>query len=219
MATWDIFSPPEDLKEYSLNLQKDLKIIALLEETRYLNGRPPVPKHGNLDLAWEFSQDPAHHHCFINMLCVSPLIFLTVLDLIEDHTVFRNDTNLGQTPVEQQLAVTLFRMGRYGNGASLEDIARAAGCSEGSVENYTNRYFEAILSLQSQFVHKLTPAEKEVEKEWMDNHLGFQGSWRDGWVMYDGTIVFLYCKPGKNGDTYYTRKANYGLNVQVHVHL
>ncbi|KAF8234098.1 hypothetical protein L208DRAFT_1551481 [Tricholoma matsutake] len=63
-------------------------------------------------------------------------------------------------------------MGRYGNGASVEDIARAAGCFE---------------------------AEKEVEKEWMDNHLGFQGSWRDGWVMYDGTIVVLYCKPGKNG--------------------
>jgi DNA-binding CsgD family transcriptional regulator len=67
-------------------------------------------------------------------------------------------------------------MGRYGNGASVEDIAHAAGCSEGSVENYTNHCFKAILSLQSQFVRKLTLAEKEVEKEWMDNHLGFQGS-------------------------------------------
>ncbi|KAF8234648.1 hypothetical protein L208DRAFT_1359336, partial [Tricholoma matsutake] len=38
------------------------------------------------------------------MLRVSPLVFLTVLDLIENHTVFRNDTNLGQTPIEQQLA-------------------------------------------------------------------------------------------------------------------
>jgi len=43
MATRDIFSPPEDLEDYSLNLQKDLEIIALIEETRYLNGRPPVP--------------------------------------------------------------------------------------------------------------------------------------------------------------------------------
>jgi hypothetical protein len=79
------------------------------------------------------------------MLRVSPLIFLTVLDLIENHTAFRNN-------IEQQLAVTLFRMGRYGNGASVEDIACAAGCSEGSVENYTNHCFKAILSLQSQFV-------------------------------------------------------------------
>jgi hypothetical protein len=153
------------------------------------------------------------------MLRVSPLVFLTILDLIEDHPVFRNDTNLGQTPVEQQLAVTLFRMGRYGNGASVEDIARAAGCSEGSVENYTNRCFEAILSLHGQFVRKLTQAEKEIEKEWMDDRLGFRGTWRDGWVMYDGTIVVLYRKPGQNGDAYYTRKANYGLNVQVRVNL
>ena len=219
MAIRDIFSPPKNLEDYSLNLQKDLKTIALLEETCYLNACPPVPKHGNLDLAWEFLQDPTHHHCFIHMLCVSPLVFMTILDLIEDHNVFRNDTNLSQTPVEYQLAVTLFQMARYGNGVSIEDIARAAGCSEGSVENYTNCCFEAILSLQNQFVQKLTPAEKEVEKEWMDNYLDFRGSWRDGWVMYDGTIVVLYRKPGKNGDAYYTRKANYGLNIQVHVHL
>ena len=216
MATRDIFSPPENLEEYTLNLQKDLELIALLEETRYLNDRPPVPKLGNIDLAWEFAQDPAHHQRFVNMLRVSPLVFLTVLDLIEDHHVFKNDTNLGQTPVEQQLAVTLYRMGRYGNGASVEDIARAAGCSEGSVENFTDRCFEAILSLHGLFVRKLTDDEKEVEKNWMDNRLGFRGTWREGWVMYDGTIVVLYRKPGQNGDAYYTRKANYGLNLQVH---
>jgi len=150
MATRDIFSPPENIKEYTLNLQKDLKIIALLEETHYLNGHPPVPKLGNIELAWDFSKDPAHHYHFINMLRVSPLVFLTVLDLIEDYAVFKNDTNLGQMPVEQQLAVTLFQLGRYGNGASVEDIAHAAGCSEGSVENYTNCCFQAILSLHSQ---------------------------------------------------------------------
>ena len=53
----------------------------------------------------------------------------------------------------------------------------------------------------------------------MDDRLGFRGTWRDGWVMYDGTIVVLYRKPGQNGDAYYTRKANYGLNVQVRVNL
>jgi hypothetical protein len=169
MATRNIFSPPESLEEYSLNFQKDLETIVLLEETHYLNGRPPVPKHllsqntscpktppvpkhGNLYLAWEFSQDPAHHQHFINMLRVLPLVFLRILDLIKDHNVFRNDTNLAQAPVEKQLAVTLFQMGRYGDGVRVEDIACAAGCLEGSVENYTNCCFEAILSLQAQFV-------------------------------------------------------------------
>ena len=49
----------------------------------------------------------------------------------------------------------------------------------------------------------------------MDEHLGFRGTWREGWLMYDGTIVVLYKKPGLNGDAYYTRKGNYGLNAQV----
>ena len=104
------FSPPENLEEYTvLNFQKDLEIIMLpgLEETCYLNECLLVPKCGNIDLASEFSQDPAHHRCLINMLHVSPLVFLTVLNLMEDHNVFQNNTNPGQTPVEQQLAVTI----------------------------------------------------------------------------------------------------------------
>ena len=49
----------------------------------------------------------------------------------------------------------------------------------------------------------------------MDNYLDFQGSWRDGWVMYDGTIVVLYQKPGKNRDAYYMWRANtVGLSMK-----
>ena len=111
--------------------------------------------------------------------------------------------------------MTLFRMGRFGNAASLEDIAREAGCSEGSVEAYTDCCFQAIMSLHDMFVRPLTPEEKEQEKEWVDQHLGFKGLWREGWVMYDGTVVVLYAWPGLDGDAYYTRKCNYRLNLQV----
>jgi hypothetical protein len=149
------------------------------------------------------------------MLRITPEVFQFVLNLIDENEVFYNDSNNGQTPVEQQLAVTFYRMGRFGNGASLEDIAHAAGCSEGSVENYTAHCFDAIEEFQSVFIRKLTPEEKEVEKKWIDEHLGFIGLWREGWIMYDGTIGVLFAKPGLNRDAYYTRKANYGLNVQV----
>jgi hypothetical protein len=73
----------------------------------------------------------------------------------------------------------LYRLGRYGNGASLEDIARVAGFSEGSVEAFTDRVFTAIEDLHDLFVRPLTPEEKEAEKVWMDNHLGFKGLWRE----------------------------------------
>jgi hypothetical protein len=106
-------------------------------------------------------------------------------------------------------------MGRFGNAASLIDLAREAGCSTGSVEEFTERCFAAIKSLHQIFVRQLTPEEKEREKGWLDHHMGFRGTWRDGWVMYDGTIVVLHARPGLDGDAYYTRKSNYGLNLQV----
>lgn len=49
----------------------------------------------------------------------------------------------------------------------------------------------------------------------MEERLGFGRLWREGWVMYDGTIVVLFQCPGLNEDAYYTHEGNYGLNVQV----
>lgn len=214
----DVISPPETLEESINNFQQTLDFISLIENTRYLRERPHVPKQGNINIAWDFASDPDHHHRFLNMLRISPTVFNNLLSLIENHPIFKSENNHGQAAVELQLAVTLYRMGRYGNGASVEDVARMSGCSEGSVENYTCRCFTAILSLHDQFVRPLTPEEKEVEKAYMDNHLGFKGLWREGWVMYNGTIVVLFCKLGQNGDAYYTRKSNYGLNLQVHIY-
>jgi hypothetical protein len=73
----------------------------------------------------------------------------------------------------------------------------------------------AIESLHDIFVRPLTAEEKEAEKEWIDTNMGFRGLWRDGWIMYDGTIIVLYARPGMDGDAYYTRKCNYGFNLQV----
>ena len=146
------------------------------------------------------------------MLHVTPLVFHTILQLIKDHPIFLNHSNNAQTPVDQQLAVTLYQMRYYG---SMEDVACDAGCSEGSLDNYTDQCFTTIEALHHLFVCHLTPAEKEVEKRWIDENLGFRGTWEDGWLIYDGTIVVLFQKPGLNGDAYYTWKGNYGLNVQV----
>jgi hypothetical protein len=204
-----------DLLAKEAQLKLDLAILEAIKATRYLRTRPHVPKSGNLHLAWEYAQKEEDHGRFRGMLRVSPLVFSVILELIKDHPVFTNNSNVPQTPVDVQLAVTLYHLGHYGNAASLEDVARMAGISEGSVEAFTYRCFDAIEALHDMFVRPLTAEEKEREKEWLDEHLGFRGLWREGWIMYDGTIVVLYAKPGLNGDAYYTRKANYGLNVQV----
>ena len=122
MMARDIFSPPTDLETSGNRLKTDVDMISLLEGSRYLNDRHPIPKLGNLDLAWQYAQNPNDHHRFVNMLRVTPLVFQTILNLIEGHAIFQNDSHNPQAPVEQQLAVTLFRMGQYRYGSSVEDI-------------------------------------------------------------------------------------------------
>ncbi|TFK54391.1 hypothetical protein OE88DRAFT_1711244 [Heliocybe sulcata] len=98
-------------------------------------------------------------------------------------------------------------MGRYGNGASVEDVA---------VNMFMHCCLEAILSLHDLFMRPVREKEKEAEKRWVEDETGcHEGLWKEGWVMYDGMIVVLYQKPGLSGYAYYTQKSNYGLNVQI----
>jgi hypothetical protein len=217
LSLQDVLIPPHELPvtELIARLQADLELFWRLRNTRYLNPRTSIPKSGSLHLAWEYAKNPAHHDLFTQMLRVSPRVFAVLIELIKDHAIFHNNSNVPQTAVDFQLAVTLYRMGRFGNAASLADIAREAGCSEGSVELWADRCLEAIDSLHNTFVRPLTAEEKEAEKVFIDMHMGFKGFWREGWLMYDGTIVVLFARPGMEGDAYYTRKCNYGLNLQV----
>jgi hypothetical protein len=195
----DAFCPQEALDD-ALTLQAvDVQALLSILKTRYLNPRIPVPKRDTLSLAWQYVLTPSHHDRFIQLLRISPTAFDVLLDLIRDHPIFYNNSPMPQTPVETQLAVTLWRLGRFGNAASVMDAARTAGISEGSVKDFTDRCFQAILPLHDLFVRPLTPQEKEIEKQWVEEHSGIGGTFREGWVMYDGTIVVLYARPTNVG--------------------
>jgi hypothetical protein len=216
-----IFTPPvENIEEQTAllvtNLLIDLKILHAIRNTRYLLPRTPIPKHSNIYLVQEYAQNALFQDRFKSMLRVSPYVYEVLINLIGDHAVFQNCSHIQQTPVWIQLAITLYRLGHYGNSASVHDVAQNFGFSEGAVEKFTECCFTALESLHDMVVRPLTQEEKEIEKQWIDAHVGFCGLWREGWVMYDGTIVVLHERPGFNGDAYFTRKSNYGLNVQVH---
>lgn len=218
-AIRNLLSPYESLEETHLYLSIDAAVVVLLSETRYLQPHQyNTPRSSQIPLLWQYAEDPKHHHRFIHLVRLSPLCFHILLTLVEGHPAFTSHSNKTQTPVEIQLAVTLYRIGRYGNGASVTDVANWAGISEGSVENYTKRCLLAIESLQKRFVRCLSDEEKEKEKRRVEQEIGFSGGlWREGWAMYDGTIVVLFRCPEQHGDVYFTRKSNYGLNVQVRV--
>ncbi|KAG0705858.1 hypothetical protein DFH29DRAFT_988390 [Suillus ampliporus] len=168
MAFRALFQPARTPEDLAQELNMDVNCIIALQQTRYLRSRPPVLKSGNLHLAWEWAHGPSDHQRFINMLRVSPEVFQVILGLIEDHPVFHNNSNQPQEPVEIQLGVTLYRMGRYGNGASLEDIARTAGCFEGSLEKYTERKLLNRFSLESVFI-RCTTRKTWVRQDWIES--------------------------------------------------
>ncbi|THU94473.1 hypothetical protein K435DRAFT_819994 [Dendrothele bispora CBS 962.96] len=58
-----------------------------------------------------------------------------------------------------------------------------------------------------------TEAEKEEAKTWVEKHSCPE--WRDGWCMVDGSLIPLYARPYWYGESYFDRKSNYSLNVQV----
>lgn len=70
----------EDLDFAITQSQLDFSILMSVLLCRYLHERVSVQKLGNIHLAWEYAQDPAHHHRFVNMLQVSPDVFRALVD-------------------------------------------------------------------------------------------------------------------------------------------
>jgi hypothetical protein len=116
-------------------------------------------------------------------------------------------------PLNEQLAITLFRFGHHGNAASVESIAQWAGISAGTVINAMRRVMTAFLALHDAVIWWPSAREKEDAKEWVEAATCV--AWRNGCVFMDGTLVPLADKPGYHGEAYFDRKSNYSLNVQM----
>jgi hypothetical protein len=154
---------------------------------------------------------------FREILRVSPATFDKIVRKIQDHPIFYNDSNNPQIPVEQQLAITLYRFGHDGNAASQAAVARWAGGGKGSPSLHTKRVMTAILqrSFMKEAVRFPTDEEKGKAKDWVEAHSC--RAWRNGWLFVDGTLIPLFDRPHWYGESYFDRKCNYSLNIQVSI--
>ena len=152
---------------------------------------------------------------FREELRVTPLTFDAIVAAIAPDPVFQNNSNNAQTPVEEQLAITLYRFGHDGNAASLQSIANWAGCGKGTVSLITRRVMVAILRVEfmDEAVRFPTAEEKEAAKKWVHKHSC--KAWRDGWCFVNGTLVPLSERPHWFGESYFDRKNRYSLNIQA----
>jgi hypothetical protein len=153
---------------------------------------------------------------FREILRVTPHTFDKLCKKIEHDPVFFNNSNNAQIPVEEQLAIALYRFGHDGNAASQASVGRWAGAGKGSPALHTKRIMTAILhqSFMSEAVRMPTAEEKSKAKAWVEAHSC--RAWRHGWIFVDGTLIPLFDRPHWYRESYFDRKCNYSLNVQVH---
>ena len=160
-----------------------------------------------------------HPDHFREALRISPGTFDKIVDLIMHDPVFSNNSNHPQIPIEMQLAIALYQLGHNGNSTSLQSVANWASVSKGMVHLVTRRVMTAILCLEFKklAVHFPTTSEKEKAKDWVQAHSC--RAWRDGWCFVDETLIPLSNGPYWYGESYFDRKCNYLLNIQVFISL
>ena len=190
------------------------KILSMYE-TRYelpRDGLPRGPSYLHHVLTRLKTERQDHFH---EPLRVNPSTFDALVSAIEDDPVFMNNSNNSQMPVEEQLAITLYRFGHDGNASGLQAVANWAGVGKGTVALVTRRVMAAILrpEFMKDAVRWPMEEEKEDAKRWVDQHSCH--AWRGGWCFVDGTLVPLASRPAWYGESYFDRKNRYSLNFQV----
>ncbi|KAF8145498.1 hypothetical protein K438DRAFT_1629966, partial [Mycena galopus ATCC 62051] len=123
------------------------------------------------------------------------------VDRISDDAFFTNDLQNSQMPIENQLTITLFCVGRSGNAAGLQKVANWAGIGKGTVTLATRRVMTAVLQ---EAVCMPTSSETHSCKGWCN-----------GWCLVDGSLVPLFDRWYWFGESYFDCKCNYSLNIQV----
>ncbi|PPR03353.1 hypothetical protein CVT24_012571 [Panaeolus cyanescens] len=147
---------------------------------------------------------------------ISPRTFDTLVEWLENDPVFSSRGTQAQLPVDYQVAIVLYRFGHSGNASGLDKVARWAGCSKGMVVLATRRVLTAILrpSFREEMISMPTAQEKKEAKHFSAKRSKCK-EWGEGWCMVDGTLVPLFARPHWYGESYFDRKSNYSMNVQI----
>ncbi|KAF8966891.1 hypothetical protein BDZ97DRAFT_1657089 [Flammula alnicola] len=154
---------------------------------------------------------------FRHQFRINPSTFDAIVATIKLDPIFANSSNNAQMPVEEQLAIALYRFGRDGNGAGLQEVANWGGVGKGTVTLATRRVMTAVLrpEFMENAVHYPSEDAKEEAKRWVHKHSCH--AWRNGWCFVDGTLIPLAIRPPWFGESYWDRKDRYSLNAQVFI--
>ena len=183
------------------------------KDRKFGHGRPPpyLPL-----ILTTYKDHEEFHPSFRQYLRIDHVTFDKILVAISSDPLFINRSRHPQMPIDYQLAITLYCFGYYGNAAGLQRVADWAGVGKGTVLIATCRIMTAVLqsSFKNQAIRMPTPGEKEEAKQWVER-CSRCPTWRDGWCFVDGMLIPLAFRPFWYGQSYFDRKCNYSLNIQV----
>lgn len=196
-----IYDEEEEIEEL-------LEVRAFMASCRYLDLRKHIRKNRSMnEMLWFYGERE-----FKQVVRMKKDSFLKLLNLISDDEVFGSPRSRHrQAPVWVQLQVVLQRLGCDGNGVSVGRLARLAGFSVGSVCKFTERVFKAILRLRKRVISWPNAEERRKLSAHMRDKHGIPG----GILIVDGTPVVFYQRPAVDGETFWTKKCHYAMNVQL----
>jgi len=192
-------------------------MLAYIVSGRYLSDRThriskPQENLLNFTLKVYKTHEPG---IFRELLRIEPSVFDSLVALLELDPVFQNKSINSQLPVEEQVAITLYRLGHFGNAASMTKVGLWAGRGHGTVDLITRRVLTAVLrpKFRAKAMRKPSEDEKEASRQWSESKSCQE--WRGGWCGVDGTNISLHERPALYGNAYFDRKCQYSTNVQV----
>ena len=137
--------------------------------------------------------------------------FLFILNKIQSHQIFKNNSKHQQQPIWLQLLVALERFGFDGTSSSGGKISRNLGISKGTVILYTTRVIEAILSIHFELIKWPDRRRRKITSDYFEENHRLKGCVG----IVDGTFVNLCEKPQVDPETYWSRKQRNSMNVQI----
>ncbi|KAL0056827.1 hypothetical protein AAF712_016560 [Marasmius tenuissimus] len=195
--------------------QQTLELLISLYLTQYLNKCTPIKKtRENVVLLltdWKHNRQ----EIFRSYIRMAPEAFDALIEALSTHSVFTNESNFVQMPVEHQFVIALYQFGHYGNAVSTVKVALWAGVGFGTVEVVTYRVLQAVLDVKfhEATVYPPTSVQKERAKEWTEAWSCYE--WRKGILGVDGTLCPIYAWPAHFGNSWFDRKSNYSMSVTV----
>lgn len=121
----------EDMAEvfrYNIEHNWNGKMIKYIKSKRYICQRKhKVPKPVTKARRLDYLLNQIDSNGFVNELRMDKSSFDALYNLIEDHPLYESSDQRPQTDIRLQLAIVLERLGTYGNGTSVQKLARRSG--------------------------------------------------------------------------------------------